>query len=325
MQYTSARKVYFRLIMQRTLHHISLIFCALLAAAGPALADESGAAFWMSGQYASMSAVPPPPGWSLTTFANLYRGSEDGARVSSSARADVETEQAIIYFQPGYAFDTKIFGGTPYLSIAGGYGAVATALDTHTSHGDSRRSQTVFGSPDLNPFSSLSWTHGVNNVMTYLSINVPVGDYNKNNISNLGLGHAAIDWGGAYTYLNPDNGWEFSALAGITYNFVNPYTDYQSGIDSHLDWGASRWVNKSWELGIAGYAYYQLTDDSGAGDEVGGNRSRVAAIGPQIGYQQQWKTANLYVALRGYQEFWAQNRTQGQSVFLQATYSWLEQ
>ena len=122
--------------------------------------------------------------------------------------------------------------------------------------------------------------------MTYLSLNVPVGSYNPDRIANLGIGHAAIDWGAAYTYLDPDSGWEFSALAGLTYNWENPYTDYQNGIDSHLDWGASRWVNKTWELGVAGYVYYQLTDDSGAGDEVGGNRSRIAAIGPQIGYQQ---------------------------------------
>lgn len=159
--------------------------------------------------------------------------------------------------------------------------------------------------------------------MTYLSVNVPVGSYNPDRISNLGLGHAAVDWGAAYTYLNPDSGWEFSALAGLTYNWENPYTDYQSGIDSHLDWGASRWVSKNWELGVAGYVYYQLTDDSGSGDDVGGNRSRVAALGPQIAYQLQWKAASLYVALRGYQEFWAKNRTEGQSVFLETTYSWL--
>lgn len=71
-----------------------------------------------------------------------------------------------------------------------------------------------------------------------------------------------------------------------------------------------------------GYGYYQLTGDSGSGDDVGDNRSRIAAIGPQIGYQHNWKTGSLYLNLRGYQEFWGKNRNQGQSVFLVSVYSW---
>lgn len=78
------------------------------------------------------------------------------------------------------------------------------------------------------------------------------------------------------------------------------------------------------QLGVAGYAYYQLTNVTGSGDDVGANRSRVAGIGPQIGYQQQWSGSALDVSLRAYQEFWAQNRTQGQSVFLETSYSWLK-
>jgi hypothetical protein len=311
-------------IMLQKLRNASLLVTLLLVSSAPAEADEGGAAFWLSGQYASMSAVPPAPGWSLTTLANVYRGTEGVMRMAPSLDADVSTELAVLLLQPGYAFATKVLGGTPYLSIAGGLGVTTTKLDTATPSRNLDRSQTISGGPDLNPFASLSWDEGVNNFMTYLSVNVPVGSYNPDRIANLGIGHAAIDLGAAYTYLDPDNGWEFSALAGLTYNWENPYTDYQNGIDSHLDWGASRWVNKNWELGVAGYAYYQLTDDSGAGDDVGGNRSRIAAIGPAIGYQQQWKTASLYVALRGYQEFWAANRPEGQSVFLEASYSWLE-
>jgi len=38
--------------------------------------------------------------------------------------------------------------------------------------------------------------------------------------------------GGAYTYLNEPTGYEFSAVAGVTYNFINPHTQYQSGSTS---------------------------------------------------------------------------------------------
>lgn len=296
---------------------------ALLAVlCGPAVADEDGAAFWMSGQYASMSAVPPPPGWSLVALANGYRGEMDPLRLTSSLDANEKAALGVLQLQPGYAFGTKILGGTPYVSIAGGPGVTTTALAVDTTEGKRRRSQTLTGAADLNPFASLSWNHGTHNAMTYLSFNVPVGSYDADRIANLGLGHAALDWGAAYTHLDTSTGWEFSALAGLTYNWENPHTNYRSGIDSHLDWGASRWVSKSWQLGLAGYGYYQLTGDSGSGDDVGDNRSRVAAIGPQIGYQHSWKSGSLYVNLRGYQEFWARNRNEGQSVFLETAYSW---
>jgi len=293
---------------------------AVLAMTGSAAADEDGAAFWLSGQYASMSAVPPSPGWSLVALGNGYRGHMDPMRTSATTSVDEDTQQATLLLQPGYAFDTKILGGTPYVSVAWGPGVTTTQVDGQGAGG--KQSQTLDGGSDLNPFASLSWNSSSNNFMTYLSLNVPVGSYEASRLANLGLGHAALDWGAAYTYLDTDSGWEFSALAGLTYNSENPSTDYQNGIDSHLDWGASRWVSKNWQLGVAGYGYYQLTGDSGPGDDVGDNRSRVAAIGPQIGYQHSWKTGSLYASLRGYQEFWASNRNEGQSVFLEAEYSW---
>ena len=66
-------------------------------------------------------------------------------RVSSSLDADVETGQAILLLQPGYAFDTKILGGTPYLSIAGGYGVTTTRLEIDTPMGEQRPFADDFG------------------------------------------------------------------------------------------------------------------------------------------------------------------------------------
>jgi hypothetical protein len=49
----------------------------------------------------------------------------------------------------------------------------------------------------------------------------------------MGLGHWAADTGAGYTYLNEQVGFEWSAVVGFTYNFINPYTQYRSGIDAH--------------------------------------------------------------------------------------------
>jgi hypothetical protein len=60
---------------------------------------------------------------------------------------------------------------------------------------------------------------------------------------------------------------------------------------------------------------YQLTGDSGCGDNCGPCKSRVASVGPQVTYNftvagQEW-SANL----RGYYEFWAQNRLEDYAIF----------
>jgi hypothetical protein len=59
------------------------------------------------------------------------------------------------------------------------------------------------------------------------------------------------------------------------------------------------------------YGYYQLTADSGSGNRVGAFKSRIAAVGPQIGYLFTIDKKQAYINLRAYKEFWAQNRVEG--------------
>jgi hypothetical protein len=62
---------------------------------------------------------------------------------------------------------------------------------------------------------------------------ISVGDYSASNLANIGIGHGAVD-GGGYTYFNPQTGHGFP-VTGFTYNLVNPSTNYQNGVDWHLD------------------------------------------------------------------------------------------
>jgi hypothetical protein len=151
--------------------------------------------------------------------------------------------------------------------------------------------------------------------MAYVTGDIPVGAYDSDRLANLGIGHGAIDAGAGYTYLNEKNGHEFTAVAGLTYNFENPDTNYQNGIDSHVDWAASQFLSANWEVGVAGYLYYRLTGDSGSGDLEGSFQSGVAAIGPEVGAFNV-RSHKWYANLRGYYEFWSQNRVQGYDLFL---------
>ncbi|WP_022722138.1 transporter, partial [Rhodopseudomonas sp. B29] len=152
---------------------------------------------------------------------------------------------------------------------------------------------------------------GVNNWMVYMTGDIPVGTYDRSRIINLGIGHGAIDGGGGYTYFNPKTGTELSVVAGLTENFKNTATDYKNGLDFHLDWAASQFVSKQVFVGVVGYAYNQLTGDSGTGAKLGPFKSRVEAVGPQLGFLFPVGGMQGVLNLKGYWEFDAQNRAKG--------------
>jgi hypothetical protein len=162
----------------------------------------------------------------------------------------------------------------------------------------------------------LKWNQGVNNYMVYAAGDIPVGDYNPMRLANLGIGHGAIDAGGGCTYFNPATGNEFSGVGGFTYNFLNPDTNYQSGIDFHFDWGMSHFMSKQLFVGFVGYAYQQITDDFGQHPVLGPFRSRVLGLGPQIGYIFPIGDNQAFLGLKGYGEFDAANRPSGWNTWL---------
>ena len=157
--------------------------------------------------------------------------------------------------------------------------------------------------------------------MTYVTGDIPVGDYEPNRLSNIGIGHGAIDGGLGYTYFDPSKGHEFSAVAGFTYNFRNPDTDYRNGVDFHLDWAASQWLSKQFFIGVVGYAYQQLTADSGQPAILGDFKSRVFGIGPQLGYLFPANGMQGVLNLKGYYEFGAENRPEGWNTWVTLAFS----
>ena len=280
------------------------------------LADEGGVPFWMSGQYASMAAVPMATGWSLVAMPYVYSGNADKSKSfqhGTSINAGLSARESLVLMQLGYVAEEKILGGQPYLGVGWGPGTNTTTASVSVVNPSTQlnRSNTSNGSTDIYPLASLTWNQGNNNFKTYVTGDIPVGTYSPTSLAAIGIGHAAMDAGGGYTYLNNTTGLEFSGVLGATYNWMNTQTNYKNGIDSHLDWSVSQFVSQNWQVGIAGYGYYQLTADSGSGDRVGAFKSRIAAVGPQIGYLFNLGKNQAYINLRAYKEFWAQNRVEG--------------
>jgi len=293
----------------------------LTAASTMCVADEGGVSFWLPGQYSSFAAVPGDPGWSLPLV--YYHSSSDAGadrafRRGGAITAGLDVTADLLFAIPTYVFSTPVAGGQASVGMAAAMGRVKVETSaTLTGPGGGvltgGQSDTLESVGDLYPSASLKWNRGNHNYMAYTMAGVPVGSYSAGRLANLGTNHWSLDAGAGYTYLDPKKGHELSAVLGFTYNWENPDTDYQNGTSAHLDWAASQFFSEQFHAGLVGYFYQQVSGDSGSGAVLGDFKSRVYAIGPQVGYflANKW-----YLNLKGYYEFDAANRPEGWNAWL---------
>jgi hypothetical protein len=318
--------------MQRTRLGLGFVLPLAVAAVSPveiAQADEGGVSFWLPGQYASLAATPLVPGLSIAGIFYHSDIAASGGQLfvrGGGIQAGLRGDASIGLLAGTYVFDEPVLGGQAAISVGWGLGHVDAFVEATFDLPNFppislERTDDRMGFSDLYPTASLRWNEGVNNYLVYLAGDVPIGTYDADRLANLGIGHGAIDAGGAYTYFNPETGNEFSATAGLTYNFENEHTDYQNGIDSHIDLAASHFVTEQTHIGVAGYFYQQLTGDSGEGATLGDFESRIAGVGPQIGHLFPAGDMDGYLNLRGYYEFAAENRPPGWNVFVTLAFS----
>jgi hypothetical protein len=311
---------------------------ATLLASQAAMADERGISFWVPGFMGSLAAAPQQAGWSLATiyyhtsvkaggdlvFAHQVSRGRLTTNLTGSLNANLDADADLGFIIPTYVFATPVLGGQAAVALVVPAGrnkvsADATLTGALGPFGFTRsagRTDSVTGFADLIPQASLRWNLGVHNFMTYATGNIPVGAYDSQRLANLGLGHGAIDAGGGYTYFNPQNGREFSAVGGFTYNFENTTTNYKSGVDFHLDLAASQFLSPQLHIGVVGYVYQQVTGDSGPGALLGDFKSRVFGAGPQVGFIFPVGDHQGYLNLKGFKEFGAENRPEGWNTWL---------
>ncbi len=289
-----------------------------------ARADQGGSGFWLLGTYASEAAIFSAPG--LTVDMSFNTSAAFSRRTTSDGHfeQDLGTHSNYLMVTPSYALATPVLGGQFEFGTTILWGNdSATASTTPLSSGGSAStgstsdSMTAFG--DLFPQISLKWNWDAHNVMVYTAANVPIGTYDVNRLSSVGLGFWAVDSGIGYTYYDERSGGEFSAVLGFTYNFMNERAQYQNGIDMHLELSVSQYVTNNIQLGVAGYLYDQLTPDSGPAAVLGPFMSQVAGVGPQLSYDFSLEGRPASLSARGYYELAGQNRPEGLNVWLNLT------
>ncbi len=137
-------------------------------------------------------------------------------------------------------------------------------------------------------------------VLSPFEFTAPVGRYNKNDPvgNNTGLNYWSYRPALEMTYLNK-TGQEFSLNFGSSINSVNPATHYKSGDEIYFTYAMQQYFSPEFALGIGGYYYRQVTNDTQNGVVVNtnttvfpfdpldggpGNRGEAFAIGPIISW-----------------------------------------
>jgi hypothetical protein len=332
-QTTRARRIKRYALSALTVVAGALVICI------PASADEGGVSFWIPGFFGSLAATPQQPGFSFATiyyhtsvsagsnlaFARQVSAGNITTNFAGNLNANLDAKADLVLAAPTYVFATPFLGGQAAATMLVPYGRAQTSVDATLTGAlgpigftrSGSRADAVNGFGDLIPQFSARWNAGAHNFMTYVTGNMTVGAYDSKRLANLGIGHNAIDAGAGYTYFNQKTGHELSAVLGFTYNFENTHTQYQNGVDMHLDWGASQFLTKQFQIGLVGYFYNQISCDSGSGNRLGCFESRVGGIGPQVGYIIPLsKEYQGYINLKGYKEFDAANRPDGWNAWL---------
>lgn len=281
-----------------------------------AWADEGGSGYWLPGSFAWQAAVPSAIGFTIeTAYYHATQSTDPSLNVSrgNNLIAGLYTSSNFLMVTPTYAMATPGIGGQLELSLTFQMGNY-TAADAGTTIADS---MTALG--DVSPAMAQKWVVDVHNFMAYAAGNIPVGSYDPSRLATTGLGHWAVDGGLGYTYYDDKSGREFSAVLGLTYNFMNPSTAYQSGVDLHLDLSASQALNDSFYAGVVGYIYNQISGDTGSGAALGAFPSRVVGVGPQVGYNFSLGGRDVQMNARAYYEVAGQNRPVGWNAWLTFT------
>jgi hypothetical protein len=299
---------------------VGLVAMGSMMLGTPALAAEGGIGFYLLGSKTTMGGYLPPPGVYGAVQNYFYTGEASinfqtaGATLSGGVEADAYMALPTAL----WVADTDILGGDLAFSLTTPFGGKQVEIGVLSSGGlislNAERDNFAFGDPVLG--TSLGWHDGNMHYTLGSLINVPVGQWERGNPVNIGFNRWVIDGTAAATYLNPQTGVELSGALGITYNFENPDTDYKTGTEFHAEAAAMMHLSRAFSIGLNGYAYKQISGDSGSGAVLGDFKGQVFAIGPALDYTFLVGHTPVVTNLRYFYEFGVENRLQGHAGFL---------
>jgi len=298
------------------------IFASIILIPLKAGAVEGASSFYLLGNKGSLAGTMAPAGNYFALDNYFYSGDVSKNKLIPDAGGlefGVDADVVVTLPTALHVTDNTFLNGR----IA--YGLVIPVIykdisvDLRTTPGGSfidgpiSEDATSMGDPVLTAI--LGWNEGNLHTTFNVLLNVPIGEYDKNDIVNAGFNRWGVDLTAAFTYLNPETDIELSAAPGITFNGENSDTDYDSGHEFHLEVAVMQHLSANYAVGINAYHYEQITNDSGTA--TSDFKGRVTAIGPAFNFNFQLGNLSVSGKAKYFKEYNVRNRLEGESAFLQ--------
>lgn len=252
----------------------------------PAQAGEGASSNYFPGTYGLiMPAVAPAEGSNFTSMNLFYRATGSRSVSEGKLNLGIEVRSAVTAGQFIRAWNMPS-GGTFVMGVIAPF-AYADYTSTVSLGGGATRqisgSNSALGDMSFIP-ASYYWNSGQFNFNVYGVIIAPTGRYDINNDVNIGRNYWGLDTVFAMTWFNEASGTEISVIPGIMFNSENKATQYRTGTEFHVEFMVNQFVSEDLAIGLRGYAYKQLSGDSGVGAILGDFKGSSWGIGPTINY-----------------------------------------
>lgn len=261
------------------------------------------------GQSGIRGASTPEPGVMYTNFSRLFTNLET---VGASGTTEDVGDQL------RYANISMITWTTDWELLGMRYGALA-GVPFATGDLRASTSESGFGLGDIlvTPIS----LYGSSTPLDYqvqFTVWTASGRFSPGGTDNRGTGFWALVYslGGVYYPGGDRAAWSISAVARIEQNFEQRGSGIDPGDDIVVDWGAGRMfrvAEHSLDVGISGFATWQLTKQSGGSAETDTDRYRLLGIGPEASLSI---IEPLAIRVRAQWEFAARNILRGNNLWI---------
>ncbi|MCX5517452.1 transporter [Kaistia defluvii] len=306
--------------MKHPITFVSIVVSLLALCPTGGLATEAALGRYTVGLFAVPGAgiVPPSPNvyWQSSSF--VYSGSAAAGLeipIGGTAQFGISAEVIATAMTGLWVPDIKLGDNLTFAisgTIPAGYMKVDAAL------GPLGASDHVTDIGDIMVAPTIGWNEGANFISAALRIYAPTGGWEKNALANIGLNYWTFSPTLSYTHLVPQQGIDFTVVAGLDINTENTTTDYTSGLLAHVDAVLSKKFENNVGIGIFASALLQLTKDQGGPlvDRLDGFEGRSFAIGPVLTYTGGTKEKPVNFSVNWAPEFGVKNRLEGNAVYL---------
>lgn len=260
------------------------------------------------------AATLPPPGLYLRTYTQYYKADKLADSQGKDSPLDLDLDAFAVVPRLVWMTDKQFLGAQ--------YGMDAlipfVCTDFELDGVGVKDHDLCYGDMFVEPIDLMWWGDRFD-VATAFGIWMPTGQYDKNNPASPGKDFWTYMFTlGATYYMNEDKSLHASALSRYEIHSEKDHTDVRPGQNLVLEWGVGQTFDKVLDLGVAGYAQWQMSDDSGS--DVAWDKSlhdRVAAVGPEMNLFMP--DQKMFLSLRGLWEFSAIDRPEGTTVTMTIT------